>query len=631
MTNITDLRLFCAGILFLLLPFLAQAQFTYQYHKTQNIKPVGHWVPDAVSMEYSPVLVPEEMPYPGAEIDRLESQSLKRGGQLKPLVLAKKAQMGSAPAPEILDTLSGNPFSGSVPNDDSFAVNRNGQAISVRNSTIGMYDVVNDSVLFNQTLFRFYRPSSLGLPGSKYDPRVIYDPEADRFIVLYLSGNTWQVSKIIAAFSKTSNPLDGFNIYQIDGHPLQDSTWSDYPHISQSKDDLFITMNTFTNGSTNNSGYVQSTIRQVSKQAGYDSLALTEHYYYNLKSGNRNLFNFTGMTSGGSLKDGPFYVLSNRNLDATNDSIFVVKIDGKAAAGTPQLTMQPYLMENPYGLPPSARQANNHTFDCNDSRIQGGFFQNDRIQFVGNTITSNGNSGIYHGIISIGNAQTSGCYFKILDFDPIDIGYPQITYTGKSYTENEAIITFNHTGDSLNAGFSSVFFDNDSTYSNFTMLIEGGDYVDIISSGGDPLYERWGDYTGAQPAYGDTGVIWASGYEASANGQPLTTIVKLRSPNYNKAPLVGQKENTLKADVNLAPNPVDDWFMVSFNQEKATPLTFNLVSSDGRQSIFKIEEYAYRGKNTFRFNTKSLEAGLYMLIMQEENGKKAHTFKVLVK
>ena len=225
--------------------------------------------------------------------------------------------------------------------------------VRVRNSTIGVYDYSKDSLLFETTLFRFYRPTAI-LPGSKYDPRALYDPVADRFIVLYLSGNTWENSKIIAAFSKSNDLADGFNIYQIDGNPLNDSTWSDYPHISINRDDLFITMNTFYNGSSNNSGYVQSTIRQLDKQAGYDSLPMIEHYYSNLKMGNRNLFNFTGMDRGTDYPGAPAYILSNRNLDTLNDSIFVVKIDGPAS-GNPQLSLEVYQTETPYGLPPEAR------------------------------------------------------------------------------------------------------------------------------------------------------------------------------------------------------------------------------------------------------------------------------------
>lgn len=632
MTKIIFNTRFSLYLLTVLLPFgLFSQNFSYQYHKTNGINPAGGFVPSLIQQKFAPVVVPEEMPYPGVESDREKTREIKENGLLRALQINSAAKIGQASKPQILDTLKGNNYSGSVPNDDSFAINRNGKIVSMRNSTIGVYDAVNDSILFQSTLFLFYRPRP-SIFGSKYDPRAIYDPIRDRYIILYLSGTTYQSSKIIVGFSKSSDPMDGFNIYQLDGNPLLDSTWSDYPHISLSKNDLFITVNTFYNGSSNNSGYVQSTIRQVGLQAGYDSLPITEHYYYNLKSGNRNLFNFTGITGGSELHNAPTYFLGNRNLDTINDSIFVIAIND-SATGNPQMTMTTYTTENPYGLPPDARQASQHTFDCNDARIQGGFFQNDRIQFVGNTMTSDGNAGIYHGIINIADPNTNNVYFKILGFDPIDIGYPQITYTGKSYAENEAIISFNHTGDSLNAGFSCLFFDNDSTYSDMQMIVEGGNYIDIIAnSSGNRKYERWGDYTGSQPVWGDTGVIWASGYESSVGGQPLTAIAKLRSPNYNKAPIISLPEATQKREAAISPNPSSNWFELKFERRAGEVLDFTLLSLNGQaqKQEFSIEDYAYEGVNTFRFRTSALKPGMYLVIIKDKSGATVAEEKIVI-
>ncbi|QNR25282.1 T9SS type A sorting domain-containing protein [Croceimicrobium hydrocarbonivorans] len=626
MTNILTLRRMGTFCLVLLLSFNIQAQFSFQKHSF-ILEPVGEFKAQETERIFAPSLTPQEMHHPDGELDRQWSRSALRAQRFNK-VANDVVINPNTPRPEVLDSLAGNAYSGSVPNDNDFAIGINQQMVRVRNSTIGVYDYSKDSLLFETTLFRFYRPTAI-LPGSKYDPRALYDPVADRFIVLYLSGNTWENSKIIVAFSKSNDLADGFNIYQIDGNPLNDSTWSDYPHISINRDDLFITMNTFYNGSSNNSGYVQSTIRQLDKQAGYDSLPMIEHYYSNLKMGNRNLFNFTGMDRGTDYPGAPAYILSNRNLDTINDSIFVVKIDGPAS-GNPQLSLEVYQTETPYGLPPEARQANDHTFDCNDSRIQGGFVAHGTIQYVGNTITSLGNSGIYHGMIKLDGPKTNS-YFKIINFDPIDIGYPQITYTGKSYAEMEAIISFNHTGDSLNAGFSCMFFDNDSSYSPRKQIVEGGDYIDIISSNGNRKYERWGDYTGNQQAYGETGTAWASGYEATANGQPLTAIAKLRSPNWQDTPInIGLKENSLQSTV--APNPAIDWFELKLNQEKEEVLSFRLMSLDGKQNqaLFEVQELALAGQNSFRFKTNSLKTGVYLLVVQGADGRRITDEKILI-
>lgn len=618
------MALFC---LVLLLSFNIQAQFSFQHH-SQTIKPAGGFVPSELARTYAPSLTPREMPHPDGELDREWRKNAPRAQNLGKTA-ADVILNPNTPRPEVLDSLGGNNYSGSVPNDDDFAIGRNQQIIRVRNSTIGAYDYSKDSLLYESTLFRFYRPTTI-LPGSKYDPRALYDPVADRFIVLYLSGNTWENSKIIAAFSKSNDLADGFNIYVIDGNPLNDSTWSDYPHISISEHDLFVTMNTFYNGSSNNSGYVQTTIRQLDKAAGYDSLPMVEHYYANLKVGNRNLFNFTGMDRGSDHypENAPHYLLSTRNLDSINDSIFVVSITGKAL-DNPQLNLDIYTTETPYGLPPDAQQANNHTFDCNDSRVQGGFIQDGLIQFVGNTITAQGNAGIYHGIINRYGPKNN-IYFKIINLDPVDIGYPQITYTGKSAAEIEAILSFNHTGDSLNAGFSCMFFDNDSSYSYRQQIVEGGDYIDIISSNGNRKYERWGDYTGNQAAYGETGVVWASGYEATANGQPLTAVAKLRSPNWQKSPtnISTEEENLTKS--SLSPNPVIDWFKVDLNVDQEQILEFSLWAIDGRQiPLFQVQELAMPGLNTFRFRTESLQSGNYILIAKNAQGQSVLQEKIV--
>lgn len=638
MTRSTKIK-FITGLLGCLLGFgstvLSAQEFSYRQTTLEAAAPVGHFVPNQVQRSFGPVLIPQEMPYPGHALEEGLEQR-----QARPKVKVKvAAKMNSSlNGPTILDTLSGNTYSGSVPNDDSFAINRQGQIVSVRNSTIGAYDANKDSVLFQNTLFQFYRPRTF-IPGSKYDPRVIYDPEADRFIVLYLSGTTWEVSQIVIGFSKSSNPLDGFNMYLVDGNPLNDSTWSDYPHISITKDDLFITMNTFYNGSANNTGYAQSTIRQIDKQAGYDSLPLTQHYYDNLTYGGRKMFNFTGLTGGDELLGSPAYFINLRSFtshgarnDTLYDSVYVARIEG-TALGNPQLKLQTYHTENQYALPPNARQANGHTFRTNDSRVQGGFVQNGKLQFVGNTMTADSSAGIYHGIIDLLDTVRNQVYFKILSYDTIDVGYPQISYTGKSYSENEAIITMNHSSDSLYAGFSAVFFDNDSSYSPLNILIRGESIIDIISNNDQGrFYERWGDYTGAQLAYQDTGVIWASGYRASDRGIPTTTMVKLRSPNYNKAPIIGL--NPAQADqrtISLAPNPAPQWFELKIERKAGELLQFRLISSDGKRQVqhFSLEEFAYEGINTFRFNTAPLPSGLYFLIIEDKNGGFIQQAKVL--
>lgn len=605
----------------------------YKKHTSKNIQPVGHYVPSELEQTYSPVLTPEEMPYPHVGEDREKVAQIRSKNASRSLKINTEPRVGDAPAPTILNTYAGNNFNGSVPNDDSFAISKDSIILSVRNTTIGAYDLRGDSTLFESTLFLHFRIPGLPLNGTKFDPRAVYDPEADRFIVTYLSGTTYQSSNIVLAFSKTSNPNDGFYIYFLDGNPLQNNTWSDYPHLTVTKEDVVITMNTFLNGSQNNSGYIESTIRTIGKRAGYDSLPLTQQYFYDIAVDGKNLFNFTAMKGGSGLKGAPHYVLSNRNLSTSNDSLFLVTVTD-SAEGNPELTIQTFKTENPYGLPPEARQKNNHRFDCNDCRILAGFYENNRIQFVGNTATGAGNSGIYHGILNPENPGEE-VYFKIFGQDTLDYGYPNISYTGKSSVEMEAILTFNHAGPTFNSGFSAMYFGNDTSYSHPTVVVPGESYADVIGGGSSSLpetYERWGDYSGAQPAYWANGVVYASGYNANSQNQNQTVMTELRSPTYQDEPILPSDTVNPLPGIKFGPNPAREDFQVKFYSDTNQVLTFtlfNLSGQDYRQE-FSTEQPAFKGNNTFRFYTDHMVTGLYYLVVQKRNGETLLEEKIVI-
>ncbi len=622
---------------------LFSQEFTYTSKSLNDAHYVGDFVPDKVQRTFGPVLQTGEAPKPGTEVSKQKLRELKK--QIRPVPQNRKkarTSFGSYALPEVLEKYEGNNFSGSVPNDNSFAINRNGQILSVINTTVLAYDLNKDSLLFETSLHIFTILQGLrNVAQNKYDPRVLYDPDMDRFILVFLNGTTFQTSKIIVAFSKTNDPSDGFHIYALNGNPLGNDTWSDYPHIMVSKQDLFITMNTFYNGSSNNSGYVESTIRQVNKMDGYDSLpSLQETYYSDIKIGGKALFNFTGMAGGSGPYSPPIYFMSNRNLSLNNDSLFLVSITDSLSSTTPPvLQLKVYKAQIPYGLPPDARQQDSNRFDCNDSRIQGGYYQNGIVQFVGNTVTSKGFSGFYHAMINPLAPTAEPAYFSILEMDSLDFGYPNICYTGKSELENEGIIIFNHSGPSTNAGSSSVFFSNDSSYSGLAVVDSGRGYVNVLRPAGDPEYERWGDYTGAQPAYGDTGVVWMSAYSSTENNTPRTILAKLRSPDFDLDPIqpkpidttgnpIDTNANPLDTlppftEVRILPNPTYDNYTIEFELDAPDMLTFQLISinGSGTDEQFLVKEAAMEGNNRFTFHTRHLRNGVYYLIIFNSQGR----------
>ncbi len=620
-------RFLTPALLFFFMVKTGSAQ-TYRATVLPAKNPVGEYVPSQVEREFGPRLIEAEAPKPGTQVSENELRALKKN--IRPLpILRKKAAADTARKPILLEGFNTNTLTAGTPHDNSFAINRNGILISVKNTDVFIYDTYQDSILL-QTTLRFFSFDAIKSQTQRYDPRVIYDPKEDRFIVLYMHGTTYQSSKIIAAFSKTSDPMDGFNFYILEGNPLDNNTWSDYPHITVGEDGLYITVNTFLNGSTNNSGYVESTIRMIDKHAAYDSLPVGEVYYSNLAVGGKNLFNFTGMQAGDSTYSGPAHFFSNRNLDTISDSLFLVEINEPLdTLNPPALTIKTLHSSVPYGLPPDARQMQNHRFDCNDSRIQGGFVQNGKIQMVGNTVNSMGHSSFYHGLYDL-NQNKDTVSMEIIENDSLDFGYPNITWTGANSSSNEAIITVNHCGPNFPSGFSAIFYDDSARYSDPKIVVKGGGFVDrLTGSGGDVFYERWGDYSGAQPIYDLRGHLWASGYRSDSSGNSHTFCALLKSPT---APTFGVEEISQKQkNFDIFPNPVLHYFQVQFELEKPQELRFILVNVDGKNFDKKtlLVQDAYEGENTFVFRTEHLQKGLYVLNILSENGRVIKSEKVL--
>ena len=155
---------------------------------------------------------------------------------------------------------------GGTPNDNHVAVGNDGKVIAVLNTTIRVYDTAGKFIKV-WSLESFTAPNSgntnidtIPTLTRTYDPRVVYCPDEDRYIVLYMHGTSDSTSFIVVGFSSSNNPLDPWYVYKIPGKPTQDSAWSDYPIVSQTREDLFFTVNLLLNGTSWEEGFTEAVI-----------------------------------------------------------------------------------------------------------------------------------------------------------------------------------------------------------------------------------------------------------------------------------------------------------------------------------------------------------------------------------
>lgn len=428
-------------------------------------------------------------------------------------------------------------YSGGIPNDNALAISNDGLLLAGINSVIWAYDLNGDSAMFPKTILSLNLVASGGASQNFFDPKLIYDEKADRFILVYLRNNTPQSSAIIVCFSSTNNPTDEWYVYTLPGNPLDNNRWTDYPAISITEEELFITGNLIIPNVSWQVGFDGSVIWQLKKEDGYNNAdSVSSVIYSDIRHNGkfiRNLHPVRGVESTTETQ----YFLSNRNFDITNDSIFFLKIAGTMDDPNTNLEITVAKTDVAYGVPPNGRQADTDLTDptkglqTNDARVLGGITNGEWLQFVANTVNpATGFAAIYHGHITGLDDPTPTIRGTIIGDTALDFGYPNIAYTGNEDCDYEAIIGFDYTSPNDFPGVGAIYFGNDSAYSDMVVLKAGENYTNRHSDS----YERWGDYFGIQRKFNEPGSIWTAGYYGTMTNRNATWLNEVISPDEDK-------------------------------------------------------------------------------------------------
>ncbi|MEC7083549.1 MAG: hypothetical protein VXW54_01255, partial [Bacteroidota bacterium] len=223
--------------------------------------------------------------------------------------------------------LEGNYYNNKVPNDNTLAISNDGLMIAGINSSYIIYDQNNDSILKRATLNSLTFSFNQLLFVKKYDPKFIYDPNEDRFIMVFLVGNNPINNHICVAFSTSNNPLDDWNVYMLTGDALGTDHWTDYPAISLTNDELFITGNLLQHNVSWQEGFYQSLIWQIDKTQGYQGNdTLDFNLWSELKDDSIYIRNIHPIRGARELQSKNQYFLSNKNFSLESDTLYLIHI-----------------------------------------------------------------------------------------------------------------------------------------------------------------------------------------------------------------------------------------------------------------------------------------------------------------
>ncbi len=601
-------------LLFAISGFSQSTSYQIPYNGTSS--------PVNLQEDWNPTLQVIEQPNPSEDNNPAIKDSLANlYRNKKNSASTKNLRTASAPASPIVGlNFQGNGYNSSTPNDNEIAIANNGQLISVQNSTIFRRNTITGTNLGTQSLASWC--TSLNNTGSKYDPKVIYDPEANRFIVVclagYLSGNTG----IIVGFSRTDSANGLYNLYKLPGNPFNDSLWSDYPMIAVNHNELFISVNLLHDNQSWQTGFVQTIIWQLNKWDGYDSLTINTELHSNINYNGRPVRNLCPVEGGGFPDPGPaMFFVSDRNLAASNDTVFLVRIADTANAVGNFINVIALTSPTSYFMPPNAREPGNlGNMATNDSRILGAFIQNDIIQFVNNTMdTSTGNCAIYHGKI-ISASAFPNLSTTIIGDTSLEFGYPNIAWVGQVPSDNSAIISFLHTDSTTFPGMSAIVTDGNGLYSTRTLVKAGLGYINVLN--GD---ERWGDYSGIQRKYDVGGTCWVNGMFGLSTHSHATWVAQLGvSSDVSVQPIVqNEKVN------EVFPNPFINSITVTFTNEKEQSVRFSIFDINGKEVQVLLEDKVEEGTVRFGFSPTPLAPGVYLLQALGADGKILFTQRII--
>jgi len=500
---------------------------------------------------------------------------------------------------------------GSVPLDNDIAVSNSGMIISAVNTNIYVYDTIGTRLalkgVLNMDTFlnRFTRIS---------DPRLLYDPKEDRFILVCFSGNFSTSTSIIMGFSSTNDPLGNWNFYSVSGNPFNDSTWSDYPIISISDKDMFMTFNQIQDNVGWQNGFRQSVIYQIKKSDGFSAAPLQYTLWDSIKFNGTLYRNICPAKYQETNMGDDMYFLSVRNVDVSNDSIFILHIDDSYQSGNATLTQRVVTSPVNYGFPPNPSMSNGNFLMTNDGRVLAAIYENDYIHFGANSVHPTlSNAGVLLGTIQNVSSATPTVDAQVFAEPMVEYGYPSMCYMGTSPTDHRVMFNVAHCYTDSFPGISVVYKNPSGDYSDFLRVSEGNSPLDRLTS----VNERWGDYSGIQTVYNNPQQAYLAG-TITLNGTARAWVARIQNADF----AVGIQDQKYNSSTDVFPNPVEDEkFRTRFSLKKKEELSCNLYDMNGRLIKQLLRGIGKTGLNEFSFDTGVLSSGNYMFVILGENRK----------
>lgn len=528
-----------------------------------------------------------------------------------------KSQGTQAVTPTLGTNFFANTYDG-LPNDNTIAVGADDKLISATNSLLNVYDT-SGTQLSTGGFGQFY--SSV---HNKYDPRINYDPDWDRWVFVFLNASSANDSKVIVCFSETNDPTGNWNVYALEGNadPVNfGPCWTDYPQVAIGKHELFISGNLFSNSNQYQGAYIW----QIKKSEGYNGAAsLTSQEW---SGSGTSIFAPTPCEGASGLYGPEMYLVStNPSPFPSTTSMWLHTISDSIGSPSLTFTSNSVPCSPGYGLSPDASQkGTSKLLDTRNNRVRTAYFENDRIHFGLNATIANRTEIYYGSVQSVTVPAFAACFGTYIYSDTLDLLFPSLIYSGETDAsgQNGSMLFFNCASPNHFPGTGVVHIDPDGNFSAPLIIKEGFTYLDRSSS--SP--ERVGDYTNIAIKFNNPGEFWGAGVVGYSSNRHGTWVSQIFGPVMTSS---GTPQPAAVKDVAVYPNPAEDIVNIEFDSPQSGMYEVSLFNLQGQQLAVIARDRLSQGKARLVFMTQDLQSGIYLVKVKSESGW-VHSEKLIVR
>jgi len=455
-------------------------------------------------------------------------------------------------------------------------------------------------------------------PGkSVFDPKVVYDPWSQRWIMLALEQDGL-LSYYWIAFSQTNNPTGTWWVYQLNAH-VDGSTitqfWADYPGLGLSaygagdSTAIFITSNQY-----NQAGAFQyAKIRVLKGKVAYNgqSLGWWDFWNYSDEGGNKS-FTIKPAVNWFSTSYAQEFLINS--YGGSHNYFTVWRMDKPlwhSTSGGITLTRQATITVDAYAIPNSTKQPGNIIVDAFDCRTQ------DVIYMLGRNSGGVQKHMLYTALPSryvwgAGDTASIIRYYKLnVSDNVVDVqGGFGASATWYTFPKPAPCFSPPYNGDSVVISFirgSSTVY-NESRVVSHDRSGYSGSYLVQLGSGHYGNF-RFGDYSGACIDPLGNGRVWVFSMtnKASNWGSGIGYISTTPIGITRIGELVPDKY-TLEQNY---PNPFNPATMISYSLPSNSNVSLIIYNSLGQEVTSLVNTYQKAGNYKVDFDASSMSSGVY--------------------